>query len=68
MKTDENVERSEEIIMKRCPYCGGATGLEEVEILEFGDIDDEFINFVKNELWDYDQLKDRDIFEVNAVK
>lgn len=36
----------------------------EVKIVEFGEIDDEYINYVKNHLCDYDALKDEDMFEV----
>ena len=39
----------------------------EVEIKEFDDIDDDFINFMKNRLCDYDNLKASDIFEVKPL-
>ena len=32
------------------------------EIIEFGDVDEEFVDFIKNELCDYDMLKSKDLF------
>jgi hypothetical protein len=37
----------------------------EVEIVEFGEVDDKFIDFVKNVLCDYDGLKATDLFKVS---
>lgn len=37
----------------------------EVEIKKFGEVDIEFENFIKNNLCDYDQLKNEDLFRVN---
>lgn len=34
------------------------------ELYEFGDVDPNFVDFMKNNICDYDQLKDRDIYEV----
>jgi hypothetical protein len=36
----------------------------EVKIKEFGEIDPEFIYFMKDQLCDYDNLKNSDIFKV----
>lgn len=38
-----------------------------VEIKEFGAVDDEFIQFIRDEIMDYDQSKDTDFFEVKPV-
>jgi len=40
----------------------------DIIIKEFGEIDDKFIEFMKDHLCDYDQLKDADIFEVKPAK
>lgn len=37
----------------------------EVEIIKFGEVDVEFESFIKNNLCDYDQLKNEDLFRVN---
>ena len=39
----------------------------EVKILEFGVIDDKFIDFIRDEIMDYDQAKASDFFEVKPV-
>ncbi|PEX05820.1 hypothetical protein CN454_29100 [Bacillus cereus] len=40
-----------------------------VEIFEFGEVDSEFINFLYNESFiDYDSAKERNFYEVEAVK
>jgi hypothetical protein len=36
----------------------------EVELLEFGEVDHEFVSFVLNQLCDYDQLKNECIYRV----
>jgi len=40
----------------------------DITIKEFGEIDDKFIEFMKDYLCDYDQLSDADIFEVKPIK
>lgn len=37
----------------------------EVAIRNFGEVDESFVTFIKNNLCDYDQLKDQDMFRVN---
>jgi len=37
----------------------------ECEVIEFGDIDSEFISFVRNNLMDYDYSKNVDIFQID---
>lgn len=37
----------------------------ELEIKKFGEVDVEFESFIKNNLCDYDQLKNEDLFRVN---
>ena len=37
----------------------------ELEIKRFGEVDAEFESFIKNNLCDYDQLKNEDLFKVN---
>lgn len=39
----------------------------EVEIKEFTQIDDNFINFIRNHIMDYDSSKHTDFFEVNPI-
>lgn len=39
-------------------------GYAEVKIREFEDVDKKFIDFMKDNLCDYDQLKDEDFFIV----
>lgn len=40
----------------------------EVEIKDFGDVDDSFVRFIKDNLCDYDSLKSCDIFRVDLDK
>ncbi|PAV30310.1 hypothetical protein CIL05_07520 [Virgibacillus profundi] len=34
------------------------------KLLEFGDVDPKFVNFVRNEMIDYDHAKQKDFFEI----
>lgn len=40
----------------------------DIKILEFGDIDDKFIDFIRHEIMDYDSTKDSDFFEVRPIE
>lgn len=40
----------------------------DVEIKEFAAIDEDFIDFIRNNFVDYDVSKDTDFFEVNPLK
>lgn len=39
-------------------------GYIEVDILEFDKIDDKFMDFLRDNLLDYDTSKDKDLFEI----
>jgi hypothetical protein len=39
----------------------------DVKILEFGEIDDKFISFVRDFIMDYDMSKANDFFEVTPI-
>jgi hypothetical protein len=38
-----------------------------VKIMEFGEIDDNFITFLNNDMFDYDSLKAKNFYEVRSV-
>ena len=40
----------------------------ELKILEFGAIDDKFISFIQNNMFDYDKTKASDFFEVTPPR
>lgn len=40
----------------------------DIDIVEFNKVDDKFLDWIKSNLCDYDQLKGSDIFEVKPVK
>lgn len=40
----------------------------EIKIKEFGEIDDTFVQFIRDYLCDSDDLKNADIFEVKQIK